>query len=212
MDTCYALAPGAFGRFFFVKMSSHPEVDSRPASPWLWHVVCWFCWSSRTSAVFVDCPHAGRGERGSSGRAVWRSVLGRCFDCVDSPSSWHLESGHYIHEPCVSGSQCSLFEFCFRRFFLCQKQAACHSRREFLSMDSAQGFPPSRHFSNSAQRRRVLHNDFSDVVAIDISLNARVQNNNNMADMVGEARSQPGDCRGSESSPMMGDLRFTLRT
>ena len=53
------------------------------------------------------------------------------------------------------------------------------SPRVLLPGDSAHGFTPSWHFSDSAKWRRVLHNDRSDVLAIDISLNARVLNNNN---------------------------------
>ena len=62
---------GGFGRIssiFFVKVSSDAAVDSRPAL-----------------LFFL-------------GRAVWRSVHSRCFDCVDCLSLWHSESGHYFHE------------------------------------------------------------------------------------------------------------------
>ena len=34
--------------------------------------------------------------------AAWKSVHGRCFDCMDGPSSLHLQPGHYVYEPPAS--------------------------------------------------------------------------------------------------------------
>ena len=86
----------------------------------------------------VDCPNAG--ERSFSPLLSWRSVLGGCVDCVDSPSLWHLEPGHHFHEPCVPGSQCSLFEFCFRRFFHVSDTGGVPESPGVSPGDSAQGF------------------------------------------------------------------------
>ena len=78
----------AFARissFLFVKVNSDPAVDSRPA------------------LLFF------------SGRAVWRSVHNRCFDCVDCLSLWRLESGHYFLEPFKLIVTWPLFQDCMRR-------------------------------------------------------------------------------------------------
>ena len=136
-----------FWKVFFVKMSSHLEVDSRPASPWLWPrtplttaVACCVL----VLLVFTHLRCVLRRLSACSVRSLpllrWRSVLGRCFDRVDSPSLWHLEPGHYFHEPCVSGSQCSLLEFCFRRFFLCQTGGVPESPGVFSQVTRHRGF------------------------------------------------------------------------
>ena len=111
---------GAFGRFS-LKENSNPEVDSRFSLVVAAHIVDNGSGMLCTGFVGLHVPPLCSSIVRMLGREVppllgWRSVLGRCFDCVDSPSLWHLEPGHHFQEPCVSGSQCSLFEFCFRRF------------------------------------------------------------------------------------------------
>ena len=74
VDTCTSTVLGIFWTNFHLFLGagvdSDPVVDQRPALLGDFHVF-----------------------------AAWRSVPSRCFDCMDGPSSLHLQSGHYVMSP-----------------------------------------------------------------------------------------------------------------
>ena len=56
----------------------------------------------------------------------WRSVHSRHFSCL--PSLWsHVEIGHYVYEPLVSGSSCSLSGFTLHGAMLGSTVGACYA-------------------------------------------------------------------------------------